>query len=188
MREALKLIDAISPVVVWIDEIEKALGGVLSSNVTDGGTTSSMFGHLLTWMQESTSKKYIVATSNNIEELMAISHGALIRRFDDIFFVDLPSLEERKEILKIMNQKYNTDIPLQLAEKMENWTGAEIEKFVITSVFDGIEEALSSIKPIYKQNKEAIEKLRNWARSNARIANKHPQETKKKKLLMHEVT
>ncbi|WP_036767973.1 AAA family ATPase [Persephonella sp. KM09-Lau-8] len=172
LREALKLIDAIAPVVVWIDEIEKALGGVLSSNRTDGGTTASMFGYLLTWMQESETPKYIVATSNDIEELLQISHGALIRRFDDVFFVDIPDLQERKEIIKIMNRKYNAQIPEEMAEKMENWTGAEIEKFVISSLYDGIDEALKSIKPIYLQNKEKIEKLKKWAKDNARIANK----------------
>lgn len=172
LREALKLIDAISPVVVWIDEIEKALGGVLSSSRTDGGTTASMFGYLLTWMQESQTPKYIVATSNDIEELLQISHGALIRRFDDVFFVDLPDQEERKEIIRIMNRKYKTQIPEKLAEKMENWTGAEIEKFVISSLYDGIEEALKAVKPIYNQNKETIEKLRRWAKENARHANK----------------
>ncbi len=172
LREALKLIDAIAPVVVWIDEIEKALGGVLSSSKTDGGTTASMFGYLLTWMQESQTPKYIVATSNDVEELLQISHGALIRRFDDVFFVDVPDEEERKEIIRIMNKKYKTQIPEGLTEKMENWTGAEIEKFVISSLYDGVEEALKSIKPIYLQNKETIEKLKKWAKDNARIANK----------------
>ena len=172
LKDALKIIDSISPVVVWIDEIEKALGGVASSNKTDGGTTSAMFGIFLTWMQESKFPKYIVATSNDIEDLMTISQGALIRRFDDIFFVDLPSLEERREILSIMNKKYKCNIPLNVADMLENFTGAEIEKVVISSLYDGLDEAIKSIKPIYLQNKDVIEKFRKWAKVYAKPANK----------------
>lgn len=171
MRQALTLIDAVSPCVVWIDEIEKALGGVQSSNKTDGGTTSAMFGLLLTWMQESKSQKYIVATCNDVDDILAISQGALLRRFDDIFFVDLPSENERKEILSIMNKRYNTNLSLDLASRMEGWTGAEIEKFTIASIYDGVEEAFVSVKPIFHQNREKIERAREWARYNARLAN-----------------
>ncbi|MCX7858415.1 MAG: AAA family ATPase, partial [Deltaproteobacteria bacterium] len=171
MRQALALIDAVSPCVVWLDEIEKALGGVQSSNRTDGGTTSAMFGILLTWMQESKSPKYIVATCNDIDDLLSISQGALLRRFDDVFFVDLPNEEERKQILMIMNKKYNTDLDLSLASRMEGWTGAEIEKFVVASIYDGIEEAFQNVKPIFHQNREKIEKAREWAKYNARLAN-----------------
>jgi len=171
MRQALSLIDAVAPCVVWIDEIEKALGGVQSSNKTDGGTTSSMFGYLLTWMQESRTPKYIIATSNDIDDLLSISQGALLRRFDDIFFVDLPSLGERQEILGIMNARYGTNLSLDLCTHMEGWTGAEIEKFVIACIYDGEDEAFSNIKPIYHQNREKIEKAREWARYNARLAN-----------------
>jgi len=171
MRQALSLIDAVAPCVVWIDEIEKALGGVQSSNRTDGGTTSAMFGFLLTWMQESRTRKYIIATSNDIDDLLTISQGALLRRFDDIFFVDLPSFDERQEILSIMNKRYNTDLSLDLCAKMEGWTGAEIEKFVVSSIYDGVDEAFANIKPIYHQNRDKIEKAREWARYNARLAN-----------------
>jgi len=180
MRQALSLIDAVAPCVVWIDEIEKALGGVQSSNRTDGGTTSAMFGFLLTWMQESRTRKYIIATSNDIDDLLTISQGALLRRFDDIFFVDLPSLEERQEILSIMNKRYNTDLSLSICSKMEGWTGAEIEKFVIASIYDGVDEAFQNIKPIYHQNREKIEKAREWARFNARLANGNGKDGAKK--------
>jgi len=172
LRQALALVDAVAPCVVWIDEIEKALGGVQSSNKTDGGTTSAMFGYLLTWMQESKTPKYIVATSNDIEDLLTISQGALLRRFDDVFFVDLPTVQERQEILTIMNKRYKTNYSSDLCLRMENWTGAEIEKFVISSIFDGVEEAFSNIKPIYLQNRDKIEKAREWAKFNARFASK----------------
>lgn len=180
MRQALDLIDAVSPAVILLDEIEKALGGVQSSNKTDGGTTSAMFGHLLTWMQESTKPKFLVATCNSMEDLLSISQGALLRRFDDIFYVDLPSDPERRDILKIMNDRYKTSIPQKLTERMDGWTGAEIEKFVKASVYDGTEEALVNIRPISIQNKDVIDKARKWAESNARFANATRVESAKK--------
>lgn len=152
-------------------EIEKSLGGVQSSDVTDGGTGSAMFGQLLTWMQESKSSKYIVATSNDIQPLLNISQGALLRRFDDIFFVDLPNVEERKEIIKIQNAKYNSDIPEDWAEKLKNYTGAEIEKLCISSMYEGKEKALALTHTVYEQNKELIDEMRRWAKKNARPAN-----------------
>jgi MoxR-like ATPase len=171
MKKALNVIDAISPCVVWIDEIEKALGGVMSSNRTDGGTTSQMFGYLLTWMQESKAKKFIVATSNDIDDLRRISQGALLRRFDDVFFVDLPTIDERKVILEIMNRRYGSKYSPETVNKLPHFSGAEIEKFVIGAIYDGEEVALSQIKPLYLQNREHIERARQWALKNARFAN-----------------
>ena len=170
MRQALALIDAISPCVVWIDEIEKALGGVISSARSDAGTTANMFGSLLTWMEESRTRKYIVATCNDIDDLLTISQGALLRRFDDIFFLDLPSTEERVAILAIMNARYGTTLESAMVERMDCWTGAEIEKFVVAGIYDGPDEAFGRIKPIFHQNREKIERAREWASLNARQA------------------
>jgi SpoVK/Ycf46/Vps4 family AAA+-type ATPase len=173
MRRALTLIDAISPCLVWLDEIEKSIGGAISSDRVDGGTTSAMFGQLLTWMQESDAKHYIVATCNDIRPLLEISQGALLRRFDDVFFLDLPSAEERRQILEIHNAKYGSEIPEELMGKpTENWTGAEIEKLCKTSLFEGNKAAYASIRPIFIQNKAKIQDTRKWAKDNARLANK----------------
>lgn len=175
MRKATQLIDAISPCVVWLDEIEKSLSGVQSSGKTDGGTGANMFGQLLTWMQESSAKHYIVATCNDIDDLFAISQGALIRRFDDIFFVDLPSSEERQEIYQIMLARYKVSDPAMLVIDMgavgQEWTGAEIEKFVKNALYDGVGVALGNVRPIAQQNREKIGKAREWARFNAISAN-----------------
>lgn len=181
MRQATSIIDAVSPAVVWLDEIEKSLSGVQSSGRTDGGTTDGMFGHFLTWMSESQSTKYIVATCNNISTLLEASQGALIRRFDDVFFVDLPSLEERKQILAIMNKRYDVKCKCDIVAQMEGWTGAEIEKFVVASFYDGIDEAMRNIHPIYHQNRNQIDALREWAVSNARMANTGNEETRQTK-------
>lgn len=172
-RQAWQVIRSVAHpgVVVWIDEIEKYWGGVASSNHTDGGTTSSQFGIFLTEMEETSEPVYFIATCNNINDLLNISQGALLRRFDDIFFVDVPSRTERVEILNIMNKRYGTDHPEILVDQMENWTGAEIEKFVKASLYDGPNESLRNIRPVYLQNKEVIDAARGWAENNARMAN-----------------
>jgi hypothetical protein len=170
MKQATQLADAIGEAVIWLDEVEKSLGGVQSSNHTDGGTTAAMFGHLLTWWQETKARVFFFATANEMEPLLNISQGALLRRFDDIFFMDVPTQQERLQILEIMNRRYNTAIDPGVTAKMQNWTGAEIEKFVKASVFDGADEAFENIHPIYLQNKVNIDKVRNWAKDNARWA------------------
>lgn len=131
-----------------------------------------MFGLFLTEMEECNDPVFFVMTCNDIDELLSISQGALIRRFDDIFFVDLPSMEERRAILSIMNRRYNAKHDLDLVSHMEGWTGAEIEKFVKNSIYDGPQKAFSNIKPIYSQNRNIIENARRWAQSNAVSSNK----------------
>jgi len=106
----------------------------------------------------------------------------MIRRFDDVFFLDFPSVEERKEILRIMNAKYRTSIPEVMAERMENWTGAEIEKLAFSSIYDGPEEAFAAIRPIYNQCSQSIERAREWAKHNARLANETSYQEKSRKI------
>ena len=171
MRQALKVIDAVAPCVCWIDECEKQLSGVQSSGKTDGGSSAGMFSTLLTWMQESTTPKYVVATVNDIDALLEVSQGAFIRRFDDVFFGDLPSREDRVKILKIMNKRYGTECKCDIVDQMEGWTGAEIERFVVASLYDGIDVAMANVHPIYQQNRAKIEAARDWAKDNARLAN-----------------
>lgn len=178
-RHVMRTIDSISPVVVWFDEIEKALGGAQS----DGGPTgdhvsTNMVGILLTWMEESEATKYFIGTVNDIGALLNISQGALLRRFDDVFYVDLPNMEERREILKIMNKRYKQNFPESYLEVMEGYTGAEIEKIVKASAFEGIEEAIKETKKIADQNASLYRKLQGWAENNARCANS---QTKNKK-------
>ena len=96
IRKAIATSEAVAPCVLWIDEIEKGLSGVQSSGSTDGGVTSRIFSTILTWMQEKTSPVFVVATANNINLLPP----ELLRkgRFDEIFFVDLPTAQERQNI------------------------------------------------------------------------------------------
>jgi len=168
MREATKVIDAFGEAVIWLDEIEKGFAGTKSSGETDGGTTASMFGHFLTWLQETKTPVLVMATANDISKLPPefIRAG----RFDATFFVNLPSTDEKREILNIMNRKYGTEIPFD-AHDLNDFTGAEIEQLVKDSLFDGYETALSQLIPLARTMPEEIKKLQKWATTRARLAN-----------------
>ena len=169
IRQATATIDAFGRTVVWLDEIDKAFGGVKSSSKTDGGTTASMFGHFLTWIQETTSPVLVMATANNIKDLPPEFMRA--GRFDAMFFVDLPTAKERLEIIEIMNDRYNAQIPEGYGADLNGWTGAEIEQLAKDSLFDGLDEALRTIVPLSKTMKEEIGALQQWATTRARRAN-----------------
>lgn len=131
MRRALQLSEAISPCVLWIDEIEKAFAGV---GYQGGGSdvTTRLFGQFLTWMQEKENTVFIVATANDISRMPAefLRKG----RFDELFFVDLPNGEERKKILEIhlkKRGKWNKDIDsIALIKETEGFNGADLEAVV----------------------------------------------------------
>jgi ATP-dependent 26S proteasome regulatory subunit len=174
MRQATQVIDAFGESVVWIDETEKAFSGAKSSGETDAGTTAGMFGHFLCWMQETKTPVLIMATANDISKLPPEFMRA--GRFDALFFVDLPSIAERKEIVGIMNRKYGTQIPLEYAEKLQGFTGAEIEQLAKDSLFDGLDAAMEAIVPLSRTMREEIQNLRDWARTRARFANSPDEE------------
>ncbi|MDR0465921.1 MAG: AAA family ATPase [Deltaproteobacteria bacterium] len=169
IRTATNIIDAVGEAVVWLDEIEKQFAGVKSDGSLDAGVISGMFAHWLTWMQETTAPVLIMATANNISGLPPEFLRA--GRFDKIWFVDLPSLPERREILRIMNERYGTDIPPTYAEKLEGYSGAEIESFVKNSCFVEAEVALEEIIPLSRLMRGEVEAIRNWAKSRAACAN-----------------
>lgn len=137
-RKALEIAEAMAPAILWIDEIEKGLSGVGSSGKTDSGVTSRMFGTILTWLQEKETPVYVIATANNISSLPPefLRKG----RFDEIFFVDLPSDEEREEIFKIQLEKYNRNSEdfdiAELAKASAEYTGAEIEESIVSAMFN----------------------------------------------------
>lgn len=183
VRKALDIAKAIAPCVLWIDEIEKGLSGVQSSGQTDGGTTSRVFGTLLTWMQEKTEPVFVIATANNIKELPP----ELMRkgRFDEVFFVDLPSIEERKKIFQIhissrkrAIEKFNLE---ELSKATKGFSGSEIEE----CVKEGLQTAFSENRDIEENDiinaakqtvplsitmGEGLRKLREWAKFRARQA------------------
>ena len=169
IRMATDTIDAFGKAVIFMDEIDKVFAGVKSSGYTDGGTTASMFGYLLTWLQETKSPILVMATANNIRQLPP--EFLRCGRFDSLFFVDLPTTEEKKRIINIMNAKYGSQIPESYATTLEGWSGAEIEQLAKDSLFDGLEEAAKNIIPLSRTMKEEIEGLRKWAETRARTAN-----------------
>lgn len=172
MRRALQLSEAISPCVLWIDELEKAFSGVGG----DGGgndVTTRLFGQFLTWMQEKENTVFIVATANDISKIPPefLRKG----RFDELFFVDLPNAEERKKILDIhlkKRGKWNTELDtITLLKMTEGYNGADLEAVVknaVETVFidenrknkkittEDLEEAVKETKPISTTLKEKI--------------------------------
>jgi SpoVK/Ycf46/Vps4 family AAA+-type ATPase len=181
LREALAQAEAMSPVILWIDEIEKGFAGAASTS-NDGGLSRRMFGTLLNWMQEHSSPVFLVATANDIEALPP----ELLRkgRFDEIFFVDLPGDEARRKILAIHLKKRKQDPAAfdlaLLAERCEGYSGAEIEQAVISAlhgVYAGrarqaaasltterLLEAILASPPLSVTMAEKINALREWAR------------------------
>lgn len=188
IRKAIATAEAVAPCVLWIDEIEKGLSGVQSSGATDGGVTSRIFSTILTWMQEKTSPVFVVATANNINLLPP----ELLRkgRFDEIFFVDLPNKEERKNIFAIhltkRHQNINNFAMESLARDSEGFNGAEIEECVKEAMFDAyitnperpklttkfIINAIKKTVPLAVTMKEQILSIRLWAKTRAKNASK----------------
>lgn len=186
MRRAIATAEAVAPCILWIDEVEKGFSGSGSSGQTDGGTTARVFGSFLTWLQEKQSQVFVIATANDVSALPP----EMLRkgRFDEIFFVDLPSEVERKEIAKIHIARRGRDpgkFELQaIAEASSSFTGAEIEQAVVSALFDaydtgkqeltteGILVALRETVPLARTMKEPIERLRAWSAQRARLASK----------------
>lgn len=192
IRLALKTAEAVAPSILWIDEIEKGLSG--SNGGNDSGTSTRVFGTLLTWMQEKTSPVFVFATANDISKLPP----ELLRkgRFDEIFFVDFPSKEERKKIIEIHISKlkrdlsrFDTDRLASLSgeesfEKDVVLSGAEIEAWVSDSLIESFsrkvngdkdadlemkdfETTIKRIVPMGKMRKNDFKALREWANENA---------------------
>jgi hypothetical protein len=182
LREALKQAEMMSPVILWIDEIEKGFASAASQSV-DGGLSKRMFGTLLTWMQEHKAPVFLIATANDIEALPP----ELLRkgRFDEIFFIDLPSLEARAQIFAVHLRRRKRepgrfDIPA-LSAAAEGYSGAEIEQAIISALHDSftarselsterIIHALKTSPPLSVTMREKIDALRHWAQGRCLAA------------------
>ena len=183
MRQMIQLSEAISPCILWIDEIDKAFAG--SDSRTDSGTTNRVLATFITWLSEKKSSVFVVATANNIYSLPS----EIIRkgRFDEIFFIGLPSFEEKKSIFKVHLSKlrpkswgtYDLDLLSNLAKK---FSGAEIEEVIIESMhtafsenreftLNDITDSINQFVPLAYTNQEKIDSLQEWAESGkARLA------------------
>ncbi|MFO0839977.1 MAG: AAA family ATPase [Phycisphaerae bacterium] len=175
LRDALRQAQRMAPIVLWIDEIEKAFASAASRS-TDGGLSQRMFGELLTWMQEHREPVFLVATANDIEALPS----ELLRkgRFDEIFFVDLPDESTRREILAIHLRKRRRDPKLfdlaALAAAGDGFSGAEIEQAIVAAAHAAFSErrafttadilaALRASPPLAVTMREHVTALREWA-------------------------
>lgn len=178
MRTAIKTAEALAPCVLWIDEIEAGIANQQQKQA--GGPEARVLALFLTWMQEKTAPVFVGATANEVEVLPP----EILRkgRFDELFYMGLPSKEERKEILSIHLRKHNAD-PAQydmeyLAESTEGLNGAEIEQGVISALFESssqqipltehiLANALRNIVPLSRTMRERIQKIEAWARDRA---------------------
>ena len=172
-RRALQLAETVAPCIVWLDEMEKAL----AHGDLDSGTSTRVFGSILTWMQERTAPCFVVAAANDISQLPP----ELLRkgRFDEIFFLDLPTQTERRAIVSVHLNKRNRiprDFDVErLAADSEGYVGAEIEQAIIDAMYvgfnagrefttDDIAMALKRQIPLAVSQRETVESLRNWLR------------------------
>jgi hypothetical protein len=186
-RAVIKFLEAVSPCVGWLDEVEKGFAGS-SGGQLDSGVGARVLGTFLTWMSEKTKPVFIYATANNVSSLPP----ELLRkgRFDEMFFVNFPTSKEREEIFKIHITKRGR-APLiesgklrvkELAEQTKGFSGAEIEAVIREAMFDSfaagkdlnmfdLAEAISTVTPLSKSMKPQVDALTEWAESRTRPAN-----------------
>jgi len=183
LRSVIQTAEAIAPCVLWIDEIEKGFSGSQSSGSTDGGTSSRVFGSFLSWMQEKDKPVFVVVTANDVSKLPPefLRKG----RFDELFFVDLPDVQERTQIWDIVIKRHGRKAEdfdtVALARACEQFTGAEIEAVFIDAMHEGYADgreprakdilaAMTSTVPLAQLMDGQIAALRHWAKGRAREA------------------
>lgn len=177
MRRALQTVEAVAPVILWIEEIEKGVAGFTQG---DGGVTARIFSSFLTWMQEKKSLVFVAATANEIDQLPP----ELLRkgRFDEIFFTDLPTEKERADIFKVHIKKRKSDPQAfkleQLAKATSGFSGAEIEQVVASGMYTAFNEnrsfndqdlyvEISRTIPLATTMAEQIKSIKRWADTRA---------------------
>jgi SpoVK/Ycf46/Vps4 family AAA+-type ATPase len=173
----IEIAEALSPCVLWVDEIDKAFAGAQSSG--DSGTTSRVLATFITWLSEKTSPVFVVSTANNIEFIPP----EILRkgRFDEMFFLTLPTREEREAIFNVHLERFrpnsteNFEIPL-LSELSKDFSGAEIEQVVIEAMRLGFNEnrefnnsdilvSIQNLVPLAKTKSAEINQLKQWSLS-----------------------
>ena len=189
IRKALQVAEAVSPCVLWLDEVEKALGGATGPQ-GDGGVSADALGAVLSWMQERSGQVFVVATANDVSALPP----ELLRkgRFDELFFVDLPTLAEREAIIRATLAQYDREADAHasaVASATGGFTGAEIAALVPDALFTAFAdderplntsdllEAAATVVPLSKTASEKIDALRKWAKGRARNASAQPTDT-----------
>lgn len=183
LRKALNVINTVGPCVVWLDEIEKSLAGATQGGA-DGGVSADALGTVLQWMQERPGGAFVIATSNDISGLPPefLRKG----RFDELWFIDLPNVKERVEILKAALRAHKRhDVKLdvmKIAEACLDFTGSEVAEIVPDALYAAFAEsgrqintgdliqAASKVVPLSRTASDKINALRKWAEGRARRA------------------
>ena len=180
LHKALELAQKLAPVVLWIDEIEKAFASAGASGDADAGLSQRLLATLLTWMQDREGGVFLAATSNNITVLPP----EMMRkgRFDEIFFVDLPSAEVRAALFELHLKKRGRDAATfdltKLAAASEGFSGAEIEQAIIAGLYTAFAQKqqlttdillaeMRSTQPLSVTRAEEVESIRQWAKTRA---------------------
>lgn len=188
LKDALTTAENVSPCVLWIDEIEKGLSGA-TGGAGDGGVSTRMVGQFLFWMQECKKQVFVVATANDVSMLPS----ELLRRgrFDELFFVDLPTADERRDILSLYMRKYlNLEFAGDFSDKIvqisDGFTGADLESTVRDLAYrsiansnfvlneENIVTAFNNVVPLSQTSPEKIESIRDWGRERAVPASGKP--------------
>lgn len=160
VRQALKIADAMSPCILFVDELEKGLSGVGGSG--DSGVSTRLFGTLLTWLADHETDVFFIGTANDISRLPPEFTRA--ERLDALFFVDLPGSTERRMIWELYRRQYDI-APNQPIPNDNDWTGAEIKSCCrLSALLDvSLTEAATNVVPVAQTATEAVKKLRQWA-------------------------
>ncbi|MCW8141094.1 MAG: AAA family ATPase [Planctomycetota bacterium] len=183
LRSSLRVAESIAPCALWVDEIEKGFAGVSGSGSADAGTSARVFGAFITWMQEKARPVFVVATANSIEHLPP----ELLRkgRFDEVFFVDLPTPRERLDILRIHIERRNRQARRydleRLAQATDGFSGAELEQAIVAAMYRAFPEdrefttqdvlqAVGETVPLARTMADKVQHLRAWASQRARWA------------------
>lgn len=181
MRKAIAVAEAVAPCVLWIDELEKGFSGMTESG--DSGTSARVLSYFLTWLQEKKKPVFVIATANDVQKLPP----ELLRkgRLDEIFFIDLPSAKERREIWNIHLSTRGRDVASfdldKLVEISQGFSGSEIEQAIIGALFDAFDQGrdintddlIKNVEvtvPISRTMDYKIRQLRDWAQDRARPA------------------
>jgi ATPase family associated with various cellular activities (AAA) len=163
IRQALKIADAMAPCILFVDEIEKALAGTNSSHDGDSGVSKRLFGTLLTWLNDHESDVFFIATCNDITKMPPEFSRA--ERFDGIFFLDLPTQEERRNIWQLYIDHFGVSGVNVPTASDDSWTGAEIKACCRLAALLGIplSEAAQNVVPVARTSADKVAALREWA-------------------------
>ncbi|MBL6704492.1 MAG: AAA family ATPase, partial [Planctomycetaceae bacterium] len=170
-RRALRIVDAMQPGVLFVDEVEKALSGVAGSGQTDSGVSARMFGSLLSWLNDHESDVFVVCTANDVTKLPPEFCRA--ERFDGLFFLDLPGKEQKQAIWRMYLDLFGIEGDQRLPDD-QNWTGAEVRACCrLAALLDvPLVQAAQNIVPVAITAAESVDQLRSWASGRCLSADK----------------